>query len=119
MGFNLVFPVNLIEVNTMFLGIATFDLLPSTEIINAISTVTETGAPNSRLESLGFESENFLINGGTLFIFLLIWVCFNILQLPFALAARFTAKESCLNRFSTRFAYKLRWNFFFDLTLTG
>lgn len=119
MGFNLVFPINLVEVNTMFLGVATFDLLPSTEIINGISTVTETEAPNSRLEALGLESQNFMINGGTLFIFFAIWVCFNILQLPFALASRFTANNSCLNRFSSRFADKLRWNFFFDVTLTG
>ena len=71
MGLNLSFPGNLIEFNKMFIGITSFDVLPSEMIVTGVLEITETEAPNPRLELLSFESQNFLINGGSLFLSLL------------------------------------------------
>ena len=56
MGLNLLFPVNLIQFNSMFIGIAMADFLPSEDIISSVFDITETDAHSERLELLDMES---------------------------------------------------------------
>lgn len=68
MGFALHRPINLLSVNTIALQITTFDFLPHGEIYSVVYNFTETTAASEELESLGLDSKNFLLNGGTLFL---------------------------------------------------
>ena len=68
MGFNLNTPRNLQEVNNITLQITTFDVLPHEEIYAEVYNFTETTPASDGLDSLGLDSKNFLLNGGTLFL---------------------------------------------------
>ena len=115
MGLNLIYPVNLIQFNTMFIGIVQVDLLPSDEIYDSMMEFTETEASHPRLAMLKIESQNFLLNSGSLFIFFTLWT------LAFGLSSLLTASFLCLKnaprmtKCANWFDLKLKWNLFFDL----
>ena len=115
MGLNLIYPVNLIQFNTMFIGLVQIDLLPSDEIYDSMIEFTETEASHPRLAMLKIESQNFLLNSGTLFIFFALWT------LGFILSSLLTAFLSCLKnaprmtKCANWLDLKLKWNLFFEL----
>ena len=115
MGLNLIYPVNLIQFNTMFIGLVQIDLLPSDEIYDSMIEFTETEASHPRLAMLKIESQNFLLNSGTLFIFLALWT------LAFIMSSLLTASLSCITnaprmtKCANWLDLKLKWNLFFDL----
>ena len=67
MGFNLTIPTNLLQINSIALSIASIDLLDAEDIYAGLE-FSETEPASKGLEQLGYESKNFLLNGGTLFI---------------------------------------------------
>ena len=75
MGFSMVYPENLLEVNQLFLTIATFELLPADKLAHSLFTLSPHSEEDIQLsmENLGLDSQNFLINGGTLLLMFLIW----------------------------------------------
>ena len=115
MGLNLIYPVNLIQLSTMFIGIVQVDLLPSDEIYDSMMQFTETEASHPRLAMLKMESQNFLLNSGSLFIFFTLWT------LAFGLSSLLTAAILCLKnaprmtKCANWLDLKLKWNLFFDL----
>ena len=83
-------------------------------------SITETQAPSPRLELLGFETCNFLLNGGSLFIFFAVW--FLLLALSYLLNAilrKRAANWPRITRFAKWLERKLKWNSFFDLVFAS
>lgn len=115
MGLNLLFPINLVQFNQMFIGICMVEFLPSDQIIGALFTISESDAPNERLEMLSMESENFLVNGGSMLIFFFLW--FSALTLTSALTfgLSYTSKAQKLKSVIAWIDAKLKWNIIFDL----
>ena len=74
----MVYPENLLEVNQLFLTIATFELLPADELAHSLFTLSPHSEEDILLsmQNLGLDSQNFLINGGTLLFMFLIWAVF-------------------------------------------
>ena len=118
MGFHLSFPLNLRELNTIFLGMATFDLLPTQEIIDAITTYSETEAPSDGLKALGFESQNFLLNGGTLFIILGSQLCVLALAKLVMLCQKIRQSRR-LHTCASWLERQVVWSPFLDLLMTA
>lgn len=87
--------------------------------MHGILDITETEASSPRLELLGLESQNFLLNGGTLFIFFTLW--FTALLLSYLLTALLRLKNdlSKLQRFVNWLDRQLKWNSFFNLIFTS
>lgn len=67
MGFNLTIPSNLLQINSIAMSIASIDLIEATEVYASLD-FTETEPASKGLNELGYETKNFLLNGGTLFI---------------------------------------------------
>ena len=82
-------------------------------------SITETQAPSPRLELLGFETCNFLLNGGSLFIFFSVW--FLVLAISFLLSAlgRKCQNWPRLSRFANWLERQLKWNSFFNLVFAS
>ena len=76
MGFNLRLPTNLFQVNRIVLAIVTLDLLPIQEVYQEIHgyDFSDDEEPLTEgLATLGFDSQNFLLNSGTVFLTLQAW----------------------------------------------
>jgi hypothetical protein len=74
--FNLVFPANISLFNSIVISVATFDIVPMIDEINEfVFDFTYTLDPNGHIaigfELLGFDTKNFVINSGSLTIFVI------------------------------------------------
>ena len=122
MGMNFLFPINLIEVNEMFISLARiadnlFESL-SKDIINSMITIPAADSNNPRLEMLGIDSQNFLINGGVFLFSIAIWV--TLLLINFFLKKIFSCFNNTprLTRFVNYVDRTLKWNSAFELFFT-
>jgi hypothetical protein len=70
--FNLNFPANVSIFNSIMITIATFDIVPSTEDFYSFNhTLAEVDQKATGYELLGFENKNFLINTGSLYLYVI------------------------------------------------
>ena len=115
MGLNLIYPANLIQFNSMFIGIVMVEVLPIEDIVGYTFDVTETGASNPRMALISLESENFMLNGGTLFLFFIFWFICLLFSYLFKVIALFKKDSPKFKSFSEWIERKLKWNLFFDL----
>jgi len=69
----------------MIMSIANFEVLPSGDIFEAIYNFTESPPYRENFENGGYESSNFILNLGTLFIVMMViavWLlCIGVLWL--------------------------------------
>ena len=110
-GFNLLYPKNLNDVSGVFVNIVIFDILPSEKInryIFEFSELLNKKTKNSRLELLGYETNNFLFNTGTLLILLQLYLF--VLMIYFLLCC----KAKCVKKLRYWLQRKLLWNNFID-----
>ena len=77
--FDTLSPVNVQSVLINILKISNFDLYPTDQIYEKVFDFTETQPFNSLFEETGFESSNFILLTGTLFIFVLFYIASQIL----------------------------------------
>ena len=120
MGFDLIIPTNLLEINTTVMQITSFDLLPSPEIYSSIYEFSDTEAAHEGLANLGLESLNFLLNGGTLFLTLQAWaILATVSTLLTLVAKRHCAPKGRSYRFSFWLDKKLKWNLFYEMFLAS
>ena len=74
--YNLIFPGNISMFNSIVINVATFDVVPHVDEINeAVFDFQYTVDPNEfkaqGFELLGFDTKNFVINSGSLTIFVM------------------------------------------------
>lgn len=120
MGFNLLIPVNLHEITDTVVQVTSFDILSEEEIYSNTYEFTDTEPPSEGMETLGYQSQNFLLNSGTLFLMLQAWVVLAL----FATLLKFLATKLCKPdsrsyRFSLWLDRQLKWNFFYEMFLTS
>ena len=81
--------------------------------------LTETQAPSARLQLLGYETYNFLLNGGSLFIIFTFWFLILAVSLLLSALAKKSDKLLRLTRFANWLERKLKWNSFFNLVFAS
>ena len=74
--FNLIFPANISMFNSIIINIATFDIVPFIdeiieEVFNFRYSLSENELMAQGFELLGFDTKNFIINSGSLTIFVI------------------------------------------------
>ena len=68
--FNLAFPANVYTYFNILIEIANFDLIPGEAIVGSIFTFEEEESDNNpNFEMLGFETNNFILNTSSLFVY--------------------------------------------------
>ena len=116
MGFDLIIPQNLLEINLTVMSITSFDLLPAPEIYSSVYEFTDTEADSDGLANLGLDSLNFLLNGGTLFLTLQAWAVIALIAtLMTVFAKRFCSPKSRSYRLSFWLDRNLKWNLFYEM----
>ena len=81
MGFNLHTPTNLFQVNSIALEIVTLDLIQTQEVYQGLlgyNFSDEEEPLSDGLATLGLESRNFLLNSGTVFLTLQLWIILSV-----------------------------------------
>ena len=99
------------DVSGVFVNIVIFDILPSEKINRYIfdfSELLNKETKNERLELLGYETNNFPLNGGTLLILLEVYL--SILVSTFL----FCCKAQRVRKLKSWLQSKLLWNNFID-----
>ena len=81
MGFKLHTPTNLFQVNSIALEIVTLDLIQTQEVYQGLlgyNFSDEEELLSDGLATLGLESRNFLLNSGTVFLTLQLWIILSV-----------------------------------------
>ena len=115
-AFKILLPMNVIEVSRVLLSLAFFDILPSEDITRAMFDVRETDATYERLEKLGLESDNFLLNVGSSLIFLHLQFAIIFLGLLLFMCSKCCKScTGCLTKVKGKIWRVLIWNGVLDL----
>lgn len=84
--------------------------------MRSVFEISESTAPNERLEMLSFETRSFLLNGGSLLIFFSLWLTALFLTSLLHRTALFcVSRMSRASRALSWIIRKLKWNIFFEL----
>ena len=99
----------------MALSIASIDLLDAEDVYASLD-FSETEPASKGLEELGYESKNFLLNGGTLLMTIQMWAVLAVLvTLGGLLCKSICGTVGRMNRCCRSLDLKLKWNFYFEL----